>query len=540
MQQKASERCGYLIFLTCKGIEDVRRTITYIVVLILGLPCRIHAQHVVYSENFNTRASGPFRVIGKSENFYWAVKLQKQKSNNRYAVPEIQGIQSFQLFDAKLSLLREAAPAYIPGTLKQWLLAGNHGLDQVMVTRSAGKTKILCSRFPVEDTMEPQVSLIDSLPFSADPSCLLLVRSEDQSRLLLIAFENTDAENTRVHTLLFDSDWNPVYHQVISSSLFSQPCIQDDEIGFPAESFDNLPIKLANNGEWLMASLSRISQNFSLFHDCPNGSDFYFREIPLTPFYKMQDIAMSINNEQEEMSVGFLSGYRNTSLKNVQVCNYSMKQGRFDFDSSYHFNTRARDTRSKTMSHERFMAVPGGGYLLMKEYGYAFDEFNKPGLPFFNPWETAYLLANYRETNPDKAPWNPGYTSEPGLSPIPMIRNRGDLNIFYFPAISGDSTWSGILDMEQHAESNNPDLSYLMIPAKNKLYIIYNSQEGSSDPLATTTTLNRQGQVTDDALVFWRMNKMLDFQNAHRVTAGEVAVPYRDNPRSGFAIIRLF
>ena len=125
------------------------------------------------------------------------------------------------------------------------------------------------------------------------------------------------------------------------------------------------------------------------------------------------------------------------------------------------------------------------------------------------------------------------------MSPIPAVRNRGDLNLFYFPALSKDSTWSAVLDIEQHAESNNPDLSYLLIPAKNKLYIIYNSLEGFADPLATTTTLNMHGQATDDALIFWKMNRMLNFQQSHRFSADEIAVPYLNSQQTGFAIIRL-
>jgi hypothetical protein len=63
--------------------------------------------------------------------------------------------------------------------------------------------------------------------------------------------------------------------------------------------------------------------------------------------------------------------------------------------------------------------------------------------------------------------------------------------------------------------------------------------DGFTDPLATTTTLNIHGETTDDALVFWKMNKMLNFQNAHRFSADEVAVPYLNNRQGGFAIIRL-
>jgi hypothetical protein len=515
----------------------VRWIIPYGIGLLLWLPGRLTAQHVIYSESLNARSGTHIRVIGKSENFYWVEKLRKQKSYDRRAAA-LYEIQSFGLLDAKLNLLKEIPAANGQGALKQWLVTDKKGLDQVILTRTGRKTRITCSRFSVNENIDRQTRLIDSLPFSAGPSGFLLVRSEDHSKILLVAFENTDEEFTRVHALLFDSDWNPIYHQVISHKLFSLPCIQEEEIGFPAESFDNLPIKLANNGEWLMASPSRISRNFSLFHACANGSDYYFREIPISAYYKMEDIAMSIDNDREEMSVGLLSGYSNTSFKNVQICNYSMRQGRFDFDSSYRFNTQVRDVRSKNLSHESFIAVPQAGYMLLKEYGSPI-ELNKPPVPFVNDWETAYLLANYSESNMSKEQTRQGYTLNRGLSPIPAVRNRGDLNLFYFPALSKDSTWSAVLDIEQHAESNNPDLSYLLIPAKNKLYIIYNSLEGFADPLATTTTLNMHGQATDDALIFWKMNRMLNFQQSHRFSADEIAVPYLNSQQTGFAIIKL-
>jgi hypothetical protein len=514
----------------------VRWIIPYGIGLFLWLPGKLTAQHVIYSESIKARYGVSLQVIGKTENLYWAGTLQKQKTHKRIRDIDIPVIQSFGLFDGKLNLLAEMPAKNIPGTLKQWLIAGKKGLDQIIITASAGKTRILCYRYGTDQNIEIRVT--DSLPFQSNASGLLLVRSADQSKILLVAFENTETELTPVHVILFDSDWNTLYHQVISNEQFSQPCIQDEAIGFPAESFDNLPIKLANNGEWLMASPSRISHNFSLFHACPNGSDYYFREIPISPFYKMEDIAMSIDNDRQEMSVGLLSAYKNTSLKNVQICNYSMRQGRFDFDTSYHFNTQARDIQAKNLSHESFIAVPGEGYMLLKEYGNSF-EFDKPLIPFVNNWETAYLLANYTEKNPGKEQIKQGYTLNQGLHPIPFVQNRGDLNLFYFPAFSKDSTWSGILDIEQQTEINNPDLSYLLVPVNNKLYIIYNSLEESNDPLATTTTLNKNGRVTEDALVFWKIKKNLNFQQSHRFSADEVAVPYKNNQQSGFAIIRL-
>ena len=103
-------------------------------------------------------------------------------------------------------------------------------------------------------------------------------------------------------------------------------------------------------------------------------------------------------------------------------------------------------------------------------------------------------MADYSEPAPDDKELKQGYSLKHGLSPIPSILNPGELNLFYFPTTSKDSTWSGIMNMEQHTEANDPDLSYLLVPEKNKLYVIYNSTEGSMDPTASTTTLNMHGE----------------------------------------------
>ncbi len=491
---------------------------------------------MLYSETFHSRSIDHFELIGKSANYYWVEKRVQQKSTYPKGARSFPDALHFELLDDKLNLIKEWPALSISGSIKQWLIAGTGGVDQIILTSSGGKTKIIRAHLPPDENAEIRSDVVDSLSFSANPSAFLAIRSEDQSKILLLAFENAAPEFTYLHALLFDSDWKPIYHRIMAHALLAQPFIQDDEIGFPAESFDNLPVKLANNGEWLMASPSRISHNFSLFHACADGTGYSCREIPLSPYYQMEDIAMSIDNDGQEMTMGLLSGYSNTSLKNVQVCHYSMKLGAFDFDSSYHFNTQSRDIRDKNLSHQRFISVPGGGYMLLKEYGSPFD-FNRPAVAPFNELETAYLLANYSETVNEKEDNRFGYTLKHGLSPIPLVKNRGDLNLFYFPVASKDSVWSGVLSMEQHAEINNPDLSYLLVPAKNKLYIIYNSPDGFSDPLATSTTLNLHGQPTDDALIFWKMNKSLNFQRAHVFSAHEVAVPYLNSP--GFAIIRL-
>jgi hypothetical protein len=515
----------------------VRRIYLYCFGLFLWLPGRINAQRVIYSESINTRTPVHFQVVGKSENFYWVARLQLQKIKFHHSQERNWEIQDFELFDNRLHLLSEQSPVYIPGTIKQWLFTGYKGMDQVAVAPSGINTRIFCNRYLTNQNANSR--LIDSLPFAANASSILLVRSENQSFILLLAFDNRDPESTSVHAHLFDADWNPVYRKVISDIQFSQPCIQDDEIGFPSEGFDNLPVKLANNGEWGMVFPSRISHNLSLFHACPDGEEYFFKEIAVAPFYKLEDVSMCIQNDRQEMSVGLLSAYRNTSLKNAQVCRYSMREGRFDFDSSYHFNEQSRDIRSKNLSHESFISLPGRGFMLLKEYGSSF-EFEKPNIPLLTNWETSYLLANYSEAYASEKEMKGGYTLNRGLSPIPSVLKKGDLNLFYFPALPNDSTWSGVLETEQHPETNNPDLSYLLMPSKNKLYMIYNSLEESSDPLATTTTLNMRGEKTGDALVFWRIDQMLNFQSARRFAADEVVVPYLNNQKAGFAIIRLY
>jgi hypothetical protein len=516
----------------------VRRLISYVIGLICWLPDTVSAQHVLYSDALRARSGTQFEVIGKSENIYWVAKLHKEKIYHQKKTSEENSLISFELFDTKLSPLREEVSVNLPGTRKQWLLAGKKSLDQIILTGTANQTKIICSRYPDDPLQINQIRVLDSLPFLADPSSNLLIRSEDHSKILFVAFENDDEYTTKVHALLFDGDWNLIYHHTIAQPLFAQPCIQEDEIGFPGESFDDLPIKLANNGEWLMAFPSRINHNFTIFHACPNGNEYQFEELRMSPYYKTEDIAMSIDNDKQEMSVGLLSRYMKTSLKNVQITKYSILQGRFDFDTSYRFNTQANEMKNKNLSQERFIAVPGGGYMLLKEYGIPYESNNIEN-PFIGSTEAAYLLANYKEAENTKSNQEEGYHFNQGLSPIPLIRNRGDLNLFYFPAVSRANAWSGTLIMEQKPESNNPDLSYLLIPDKDKLYIIYNNGEGYGNPVATNTTLNLQGQLTDDGLVFWKMNKMLNFQHAHQYDVDEMAIPYARNQQTGFAIIRL-
>lgn len=511
----------------------------YYFFLIILLPGFLFAQQVSYSSSISLRASNAFRVVGKSGDNYWVEKEQYRRVTSHHSTYFQLESQRFSLFDSRLNFIKEIPALAINGTIKEYLVTGKSSFGQLILANVSGKTNLVVNHY--DENTNPEISsrLVDSFPFSAPATSFILTRSEDLSKNLLIGFEFRASLSPRIHAILFDADWKILYHTVLDHPYFTQPCIQDDFISFPAESFDNLPIKLANNGDWLMASSSRTNNNYLLFHFYNDGKSFYYQELPLSPYYSMEDIAMSINNEQQEMSVGLLSRYRNTSLKNVQVSHYSISQNKFDFDSSYHFNTLAGSLKNQNLSNESFIAIPGQGYMLFKEYGRPGNT-NAPLSQYNDPWDPVFLVTNFAAKENSLSELNKnGYTERKGLQGIRSVFNRGNLTMFYFPIKAGDSTWSGIINAEQTTELNSPSLSYLVFPVRNKLYIIYNSNLRTSDEFSTATTLNTHGEPTDDALIFWKMNRTLNFQESRRISAEEVAVPYKNNQQTGFAIIRL-
>lgn len=506
----------------------------------LFFPVFLLGQQVRYSSYINARSSNTFQVIGKSGEHYWAEKEQIRKIYTRHESAFVLEGQRFAVYDGRLNFIREMPALQVTGTIRQYLLTGKSFFDQLILCSATGKTKVVINRYPADNTSEIKSRLVDSFPFSAAGTRFLLVRSEDQSKALLVGFEISSDGLPRLHTILFDEGWNILYHTILEHPYFTQPCIQDDFVSFPAESFDNLPIKLANNGEWLMASESVTNLNYLLFHIYGDGKSFYYQEIPLSPYYNMEDIAMSINNADQEMSVGLLSRYGNTSLKNVQVSHYSMTQNHFDFDSTYQFNTLANRLNNQSLSNESFISIPGEGYMLFKEYGrekYPGDIAHRSE----EAWDPVFLQANFSGSeNEEVLQLNKnGYSLKKGLQGIRSVFDRGNLTMFYFPQQRQDSTWSGMINAGQTTELNAPTLSYLVFPAKNKVYIIYNSLIRQGNEYSTATTLNIKGQQTDDAVIFWKMDRTLDFQKARRISVDEVAVPYRNNQETGFAVIRL-
>jgi hypothetical protein len=118
--------------------------------------------------------------------------------------------------------------------------------------------------------------------------------------------------------------------------------------------------------------------------------------------------------------------------------------------------------------------------------------------------------------------------------------DRGDLSLYYFPSVRGDSCWSGMISEEQVTELNSPNLSYMIVPMRDKLFCLYNSFVHNDQLYAATTVLNRKGQlVTDQGVLFWGLKAPLDFQRSRQVAPDQVVVPYQRFGRTGFAVVEL-
>jgi hypothetical protein len=111
--------------------------------------------------------------------------------------------------------------------------------------------------------------------------------------------------------------------------------------------------------------------------------------------------------------------------------------------------------------------------------------------------------------------------------------------LFYFPSVSADSIWSGIINKEQVTELNSAYLSYLAIPYEDRLFLLYNSYFRNEEQYGSTTILDKKGNPLDEGgIVFWKLRNTLLFQRARQISANEVMIPYTRNRSEGFALIR--
>ncbi|MBA4166021.1 MAG: hypothetical protein H0X41_00480 [Chitinophagaceae bacterium] len=312
-----------------------------------------------------------FQVAGRTGNFYW---VEKEKPlNHSTKNTERSFRQVFEVYDSRMNLVRQVAGALLTDeTVKEYLVAGQMHFDQLLLLAGDGKTNLLLKRFASDGQADDPSRMVDSLPFSADGTDIILLRSPGRSRIELIAFESRPGSFPRLYTILFDQDWNVLHRSIFNDPNITQPCIQNDLISFPVDDFDNQPVQLADNGDWLMSTPCRTGPGFLFFHFCADGP-FSFQNIRLSPDYHMEDIALTVEHESTGASVGILSGLGRTSLKQLQVTHYSMETGRFDFDSSYFFNTLAGDPTKKHLSRETLMSLPARGFIFFKEYGRAWD-----------------------------------------------------------------------------------------------------------------------------------------------------------------------
>jgi hypothetical protein len=507
----------------------------YWIAILLLYAGRPQAQPVSYSPYFHDFSYAYFQVAGRAGDYYWVEKEKRpgrasSRKENAHGTPSF-----FDVYDYRLNRIAERAGEPLPeNTVKEYFVAGKTSFDQLLLVSEGQQTSLFVKRFSADGQADFPLRPVGCLPFREDGTAFILMRSAGGSRLALISFEFRTESAPRLHEILFDQDWNILYQGAIDDTDLTQPCIQDDFISFPAEDFDNLPVKLTDSGDWFMSSASGNSHDYRFFHFLPNGH-FSSRKIRLSSYYGMEDISLTVDNENGGASVGILSGFRRTSLKQLQVVHYSMEGERFDFDSAYFFNTLGGNLKNKNLVRESLIGLPGQGYMFFKEYGRENTEEQTVTDP--ETWDAAYLLAGLTVGGQTLLPVNkPGFVRNSGLRCYQSEFNRGDLSMFYFPTGAGDSAWNGVIHESQTTELNWPSLSYLVLPEKDKLSFVYNSFTGTAN-YATTTMLDRQGNQTGGSIIFWKFNRQLNFQHARRMAAQEVAIPYLDQP--GFAVIRL-
>jgi hypothetical protein len=504
------------------------------------------AQHVMYCTPVDNRYNIRWEVAGRAGDYYWIATTSTRRGPGRHhGDAAVEERKNFDIYDLRMNPVG-TIPAYPVSdtTLKEYFVPGEQYFDELVLLAGNKQTLVMLQRYEPAGNPVDGGRVVGAFPFTEPGNSFLLIRSEDRSRILLIGFEFIPSAAPRLHAILFDSDWRQLSVKVYVHPGISQPFIQDDFTGYPLEDYNKGPVKLANNGQWLMASPSRNNQNFLLFHFCDSDMSLSYKEIELPTAATMEDVDMSVDNVRGEAFAGILSTLNYDVLKYVRIAHYSMSERAFDFDTAYRLNTLVSGRiKDGCLVKENFIAVPGKGFMLLKEYGRPFDDWysDDAGMSYHSQWDPAYVLTD--NVIPDKGISFPvlhdGYARYGLLGPMGDTHGRGDLGLFYFPAGRRDSCWSGMLSKEQITEMNAPNLSYLVVPERDKLFFLYNSFIRNDLQYASTTVLDPKGDLLQEGgVLFMKLKNTLDFQQSRQISGNEVVVPYGPFQRRGFAVIR--
>ncbi|HEX4851706.1 MAG TPA: hypothetical protein VFV08_12900, partial [Puia sp.] len=252
------------------------------------------AQHVLYSPYIDDR----FEVIGKSDSYYWIARQETRKAGKHSLPVEVQHLE---IYNSRMVLVNSSDPIILSDSvLKQYFITANDYLDQLVITAYNGHTILFLNRYAPDGRLLAGRHLVLNLPFSEEGNSFIMARSEDKSKILIICFEGVPSVGTRLNAFVFDTNWKLLHKNAYQHPSISQPLIQDDLISFPIEYYTNNSVKLTNKGDWLMATPSRTNNNFLLFHFKGLDTGFVYREIQLPGASTWEDVAVSVNNENDE------------------------------------------------------------------------------------------------------------------------------------------------------------------------------------------------------------------------------------------------
>ncbi|HVG15719.1 MAG TPA: hypothetical protein VM935_12185 [Chitinophagaceae bacterium] len=490
----------------------------------------INAQSVLYSSTVNSSINTKFEVIGKAGNFYWLYKNQKV---NRPGSPH-KVDNSFEVYDGRLQRVREIKSPLSDSVLKQYLIPQRFHFDQLVFKKAPNKTSVVVNRFTQDGREVVKNGHLFDFPAEMELEDLLLTRSPDRNRILLLGFVRTDNVTPDVYARLYTRDWVLLHETIYKGGNLVQPYIQYDFSGYVLESSEASPIKVTNSGDWLMVAPARLKTNFILCHFKQEDSSFVQMDVQQSKAPGIEYCHLSVE-EGRNAFIGILENLT-ASDKRVRIMQYSLPESRLNFDTSYSFHVpNSFKKQERYLYEEAFVQIPGKGFMYMKEYG----------RPYFVDYLGEQVMLDNEEayaaysTHAGRVKFNKEeYTRKSDLSEANKRFERGDLSVKYFPFLPTDTCWSGLLHVEQTTRLRFGDLSYTYVPSGNKIIFLYNSLAKNEHKLGSSIVLDHKGQPLDEGLIFWRSANVLDFQKARVISGGEVFAPYDRNGSQGFAIIR--